>query len=97
MSRAYISLFVLGAAALEKVSPNVLAESAVSDDVLSPEREGVCLGSHFSEGGLLVLLEHAASFFHSAAMYEPVNDIYKVLIPIAENNRDFKKLANIHR
>lgn len=85
-----------GAAALEKVSPNVLAESAVSDDVLSPEREGVCLGSHFSEGGLLVLLEHAASFLHSAAMYEPMNDIYKVLIPIAENNRDFKKLANIH-
>ncbi|KAK5645751.1 hypothetical protein RI129_004215 [Pyrocoelia pectoralis] len=86
----------VGAAALEKVSPNVLAESAVSDDVLSPEREGLCLGSHFSDGGLVVLLEHAASFFHSAAMYEPMNDIYKVLIPIAENNRDFKKLANIH-
>ncbi|KAH1002868.1 hypothetical protein HUJ04_008903 [Dendroctonus ponderosae] len=25
-----------------------------------------------------------------------MNDIYRVLIPIAENNRDFKKLANIH-
>ncbi|KAF5303063.1 hypothetical protein FQR65_LT08392 [Abscondita terminalis] len=86
----------VGAAALEKVSPNVLAESAVSDDVLSPEREGLCLGSHFSEGGLMVLLEHAASFLHTAAMYEPMNDIYKVLILIAENNRDFKKLANIH-
>lgn len=85
-----------GAAALERVSPNVLEESAVSDDVLSPEREGGCLGLHFTEGGLLGLLEHAASSFHAAAMYEPMNDIYRVLIPIAENNRDFKKLANIH-
>ncbi|XP_066258807.1 dedicator of cytokinesis protein 7 [Euwallacea similis] len=85
-----------GAAALEKVSSNVLEESAVSDDVLSPEREGGCLGSHFTEAGLLGLLEHAASSFHAAAMYEPMNDIYKVLIPIAENNRDFKKLANIY-
>ncbi|KAJ8913567.1 hypothetical protein NQ315_017118 [Exocentrus adspersus] len=86
----------VGAAALERVSPNVLEESAVSDDVLSPEREGGCLGSHFTEAGLLGLLEHAASSFHAAAMYEPMNDIYRVLIPIAENNRDFKKLANIH-
>ncbi|XP_076269946.1 dedicator of cytokinesis isoform X1 [Rhynchophorus ferrugineus] len=85
-----------GAAALEKVSPNVLEESAVSDDVLSPEREGGCLGSHFTEAGLLGLLEHAASSFQVATMYEPMNDIYRVLIPIAENNRDFKKLANIH-
>lgn len=86
----------VGAAALERVTPNVLEESAVSDDVLSPEREGGCLGSHFTEAGLLVLLEHAASSFHAAAMYEPMNDIYRVLIPIAEHNRDFKKLANIH-
>nr|CAH7724340.1 unnamed protein product [Callosobruchus chinensis] len=85
-----------GAAALERVSPNVLEESAVSDDVLSPEREGGCLGSHFTEAGLLGLLEQAASSFQAAAMYEPMNDIYRVLIPIAENNRDFKKLANIH-
>lgn len=85
-----------GAVALEKVSPNVLEESAVSDDVLSPEREGGCLGSHFTEAGLMGLLEHAASSFHIAAMYEPINAIYKVLIPIAERNRDFKKLSNIH-
>ncbi|CAG9858416.1 unnamed protein product [Phyllotreta striolata] len=85
-----------GAAALERVSPNVLEESAVSDDVLSPEKEGGCLGSHFTEAGLLGLLEQAASSFNVAAMYEPMNDIYRVLIPIAENNRDFKKLANIH-
>ena len=29
-------------------------------------------------------------------MYEAVNNVYKVLTPIYENNRDFKKLAHIH-
>lgn len=31
-----------------------------------------------------------------AGMYEAVNDVYSILIPIAEANRDYKKLANIH-
>jgi hypothetical protein len=42
------------------------------------------------------LLEHAASELMTAGMYEAVNEVYKVLIPIAEENRDYKKLANIH-
>lgn len=29
-------------------------------------------------------------------MYEAVNEVYKVLIPIQEANRDAKKLATIH-
>lgn len=86
----------IGAVTFEKVSPNVLYESAVSDDVLSPEHEGICLGSHFTEAGLLGLLEHAASSFYTAGMYEAMNDVYRICIPIAEHNRDFKKLANIH-
>nr|CAD7402776.1 unnamed protein product [Timema poppensis] len=58
----------VGAVGLEMVSPNVLEESAVSDDVLSPEEEGVCLGNYFTESGLVGLLEQAASAFHSAGM-----------------------------
>lgn len=30
-------------------------------------------------------------------MFESVNEVYKILIPIAEAHRDYKKLANIHR
>lgn len=45
---------------------------------------------------LQALLEHAASELMTAGMYETVNEVYKVLIPIAEQNRDYKKLANIH-
>ncbi|XP_066997234.1 dedicator of cytokinesis protein 7 [Anabrus simplex] len=86
----------IGAVGLERITPNVLEESAVSDDVLSPEEEGVCLGKDFTEGGLVGLLEHAASSFHTAGMYEAMNDVYKILIPVAEANKDYKKLASIH-
>nr|CAD7198766.1 unnamed protein product [Timema douglasi] len=60
----------VGAVGLEMVSPNVLEESAVSDDVLSPEEEGVCLGNYFTESGLVGLLEQAASAFHSVIVKE---------------------------
>ncbi|CAG2054091.1 unnamed protein product, partial [Timema podura] len=86
----------VGAVGLEMVSPNVLEESAVSDDVLSPEEEGVCLGNYFTESGLVGLLEQAASAFHSAGMYEALNEVYKILIPVAESSRDYQKLAHIH-
>jgi hypothetical protein len=29
-------------------------------------------------------------------MYEAINDVYSILIPIAEANKDYKRLANIH-
>lgn len=86
----------VGAVSFEKITPNALEESAVSDDVLSPDEEGVCLGNYFTESGLVGLLEHAANSFHTAGMYEAMNDVYKILLPIAEEARDYKKLANIH-
>lgn len=54
-----------GAVSLESVTPNALEECAVSDDVVSPEEEGVCLGKDFTESGLIGLLEHAANSFYS--------------------------------
>lgn len=86
----------LGAVALERVTPNALEESAVSDDVVSPEEEGICLGKDFTESGLVGLLEHAAGSFNLAGMYEAVNDVYSILIPMAEANREYKRLASIH-
>lgn len=86
----------VGAVALAPVTPNALEESAVGDDVLARREEGLCLGPDFSESGLAGLLEHAASSFHTAGMYEAIPDVYKVLLPIAEAAHDYKKLANIH-
>ncbi|KAF2358297.1 DHR-1 domain [Trinorchestia longiramus] len=86
----------IGAAAFDALSPNVLQESAVSEDVVSPDEEGICTGKYFTEGGLVGLLEQASSSFLQAGMYECINLVYKILTPIAEENRDWKKLINIH-
>ncbi|XP_014668067.1 PREDICTED: dedicator of cytokinesis protein 7-like [Priapulus caudatus] len=86
----------IGCVTFQKISPNVLEESAVSDDVVSPDEEGICTGKYFSESGLVGLLEQAASSFSIASMYEAVNDVYRILIPIHEANKDYKKLASLH-
>ncbi|KAL7303214.1 hypothetical protein TKK_0004415 [Trichogramma kaykai] len=86
----------VGAEAFHPITPNALEESAVGDDVVARREEGLCLGAHFSESGLAGLLEHAASSFYTAGMYEAIPDVYKVLLPIAEAAHDYKKLANIH-
>nr|XP_015204455.1 PREDICTED: dedicator of cytokinesis protein 6 [Lepisosteus oculatus] len=86
----------IGCVSFQNISSNVLEESAVSDDILSPEEEGICAGKYFTETGLIGLLEQAAASFNMAAMYEAINEVYKILIPIHEANRDFKKLATIH-
>ncbi|XP_051788652.1 dedicator of cytokinesis protein 7 isoform X11 [Erpetoichthys calabaricus] len=86
----------VGCVTFQNISSNVLEESAVSDDVVSPDEEGICSGKYFTEAGLVGLLEQAAASFSMAGMYEAVNEVYKVLIPIHEANRDAKKLATIH-
>uniref|UniRef100_A0A3Q3LNV2 Dedicator of cytokinesis 6 n=1 Tax=Labrus bergylta TaxID=56723 RepID=A0A3Q3LNV2_9LABR len=86
----------IGCVTFQNISSNVLEESAVSDDILSPEEEGICAGKYFSESGLVGLLEQAAASFYMAAMYEAINEVYKILLPIHEANRDFKKLATVH-
>ncbi|RXM30077.1 Dedicator of cytokinesis protein 7 [Acipenser ruthenus] len=86
----------VGCVTFQSISSNVLEESAVSDDILSPEEEGICAGKYFTESGLIGLLEQAAASFHMATMYEAINEVYKILIPIHEANRDFKKLSTLH-
>ncbi|XP_067118403.1 dedicator of cytokinesis protein 7 isoform X1 [Centruroides vittatus] len=90
------SYLPVGCVTFEKLSSNILEESAVSDDILSPDEEGICTGKYFTENGLIGLLEQASTSFSLAGMYEAMNDVYKILIPIAEAHRDYKKLANIH-
>lgn len=55
---------VFACSLLQNISSNVLEESAVSDDILSPEEEGICAGKYFSESGLVGLLEQAAASFN---------------------------------
>ncbi|ETE67870.1 Dedicator of cytokinesis protein 8, partial [Ophiophagus hannah] len=77
------SYLPVGSVTFQNISSNVLEESAVSDDILSPDEDGVCSGRYFSEHGL-------------GGLYETVNEVYKIVIPILETNRDFRKLSSVH-
>ena len=86
-----------GAVSFEKLTPNAVEESAVSDDVVSPDEEGICTGKHFKEEGFMQFLDEAAKLFNQAGMFEAVNMVNHVSIPVAEAKRNFKKLTDIHR
>ncbi|XP_065103282.1 dedicator of cytokinesis protein 8 isoform X2 [Paramisgurnus dabryanus] len=86
----------VGSVTFQNISPNVLEESAVSDDILSPDEDGVCSGRYFTESGLVGLLEQAAELFSNGGLYEEVNEVYKIIVPILEAHRDFRKLASTH-
>lgn len=86
----------VGSVTFQNISPNVLEESAVSDDILSPDEDGVCSGRYFTESGLVGLLEQAAELFSNGGLYEAVNEVYKIIIPILEAHRDFRKLSCTH-
>ncbi|CAI9570023.1 unnamed protein product, partial [Staurois parvus] len=86
----------VGCVSFQSISSNILEESAVSDDVVSPDEEGICSGKYFTEAGLVGLLEQACASLSMGGLFEAVNEVYKVLIPIYEANRDYKKLAVVH-
>ncbi|XP_035235838.1 dedicator of cytokinesis protein 8 isoform X2 [Anguilla anguilla] len=90
------SYLPVGSVTFQNISSNVLEESAVSDDILSPDEDGVCSGRYFTENGLVGLLEQAAELFSNGQLFEMVNEVYKVIIPILEAHRDFRKLASTH-
>uniref|UniRef100_A0A8D2L2D0 Dedicator of cytokinesis 8 n=1 Tax=Varanus komodoensis TaxID=61221 RepID=A0A8D2L2D0_VARKO len=90
------SYLPVGSVSFQNISPNVLEESAISDDVLSPDEDGVCSGRYFSENGLVGLLEQAAELFTTGGLCETVNEVYKIVIPIFEAHRDFRKLSSTH-
>ncbi|XP_060266893.1 dedicator of cytokinesis protein 8 isoform X4 [Ovis aries] len=90
------SYLPVGSVSFQNISSNVLEESAVSDDTLSPDEDGVCSGRYFTESGLVGLLEQAAELFSTGGLYETVNEVYKLVIPILEAHRDFRKLTSTH-
>ena len=58
---------------------------------------GICAGKHFTEGGLLKFIDEAAKLARQGGMYETVNEVYKATLPVAEANRNFEKLAEVHK
>ncbi|KAM8960557.1 dedicator of cytokinesis protein 8 [Pelodytes ibericus] len=90
------SYLPVGSVSFQNISSNIIEESAVSDDILTPDEDGVCSGRYFSENGLIGLLEQAAELFSTAGFYETVNEVYKIVIPVHEAHRDYRKLTLTH-
>ena len=52
-----------GAVSFQHITPNALEESAVSDDVVTPDEEGICMGNFFTEGKqCLCRIKHSSNF-----------------------------------
>uniref|UniRef100_A0A8C5LM28 Dedicator of cytokinesis 8 n=1 Tax=Leptobrachium leishanense TaxID=445787 RepID=A0A8C5LM28_9ANUR len=90
------SYLPVGSVSFQNISSNIIEESAVSDDILTPDEDGVCSGRYFSETGLIGLLEQAAELFSQAGFYETINEVYKIVIPVLEAHRDYRKLRSTH-
>jgi len=80
-----------GAKAFSFVSPNFLEEEASTT-----EGEGIGESPAFADTGLIELLEKSIPFLRRGHLYEMINEVYKLLIPILEKKKDYEKLSNIH-
>ncbi|PAA86258.1 hypothetical protein BOX15_Mlig030368g1 [Macrostomum lignano] len=86
----------VGCAAFSAISKNVLEESAVSDDVISPEEDGVCCSNWFLRPELLALVDHSAQFFELSGLYEFIEPLYTALLPLHRHNKDYRRLAAVY-
>ncbi|KAA0713247.1 Dedicator of cytokinesis protein 9 [Triplophysa tibetana] len=82
-------MFRQGCTAFRVITPNIDEEAAMMEDVGMQD-------VHFNEEVLMELLEACADGLWKAERYELIADIYKLIIPIYEQRRDFEKLAHLY-
>lgn len=51
-----------------------------SFQLFSPDEEGICESRHFTQSGLVHLVEKTAQFMEKAQMYESMLQLYKVIL-----------------
>ncbi|KAI6186152.1 putative Dock-9 [Aphelenchoides besseyi] len=82
-----------GAFAFLSLSSNIEDESAISDDVVSPEEVS---SSYFSSDGFLWLIDKVVDYFEKAQFYELIPEIYKIVEPILSSKQNLVRLAQTH-
>ncbi|KAM4710943.1 dedicator of cytokinesis protein 9-like isoform 1-T1 [Anableps anableps] len=82
-------MFRQGCSAFRVITPNIDEEAAMMEDVGMQD-------VHFSEEVLLELLEECADGLWKAERYELIADVYRLIIPIYEERRDFEKLTHLY-
>lgn len=84
--------FPQGCTVFQTISPNV-----GSEEVGMRDDSGVQLEVAYCENDLTGHLETSAKHFQNAERYELLGDIYRFIIPIYEQKRDFQKLADAYK
>uniref|UniRef100_A0A669D9X7 Dedicator of cytokinesis 9b n=1 Tax=Oreochromis niloticus TaxID=8128 RepID=A0A669D9X7_ORENI len=82
-------MFRQGCSAFRVITPNIDEEAAMMEDVGMQD-------VHFSEEVLMELLEECVDGLWKAERYELIADVYRLIIPIYEQCRDFEKLAHLY-
>ncbi|XP_031707516.1 dedicator of cytokinesis protein 9 isoform X2 [Anarrhichthys ocellatus] len=82
-------MFRQGCSSFRVTTPNIDEEAAMMEDVGMQD-------VHFNEEVLMELLEECADGFWKAERYELIADVYRLIIPIYEQRRDFEKLTHLY-
>nr|XP_020441761.1 LOW QUALITY PROTEIN: dedicator of cytokinesis protein 9-like [Monopterus albus] len=82
-------MFRQGCSVFRVITPNTDEEAAMMEDVGMQD-------VHFNEEVLMELLEECADGLWKAERYELIADVYRLIIPIYEQRRDFEKLTHLY-
>ncbi|XP_053273525.1 dedicator of cytokinesis protein 9 isoform X1 [Pleuronectes platessa] len=82
-------MFRQGCSSFRVITPNIDEEAAMMEDVGMQD-------VHFNEEVLMELLEECADGLWKAERYELIADVYRLIIPIYEQRRDFEKLTHLY-
>uniref|UniRef100_A0A8C5H908 Dedicator of cytokinesis protein 9-like n=1 Tax=Gouania willdenowi TaxID=441366 RepID=A0A8C5H908_GOUWI len=82
-------MFRQGCSSFRVITPNIDEESAMMEDVGMQD-------VHFNEEVLMELLEECGDGLWKAERYELIADVYRLVIPIYEQRRDFEKLTHLY-
>ena len=85
-----------GALSFLHLSKNATKESSFFNPSLEEEEEGVYDSGQFNENVLVDVMTRIISKLKKAELYESANELYKLLIPIFEKNRDYVSLEKSH-
>lgn len=89
---------IKGAAAFDIVSSSAVDEQTIFDGKYLLEEDGVFETNElFKEDGLINSIETAIRCLNEGELYETAIELYKLLMPIYEKNRNYKKLSEAHQ
>lgn len=80
-----------GCVEFRNISHNVMEEKS---SLYSFPDDEVFFETHvFTEQGMVKAMSTAVDYFIQAEMYETANEVYKIMIPLYESNRNYEELA----